>query len=143
MTYRRIDPQALGAPSGWTNGMLASSGGRLLFVAGQDATGPDGVMASHDFVEQFGIALAKSVKVVEEAGGTAADIGRMTIYVTEMDTYVAERPRIGEVYREHMGRHFPAMALLEVSGLVDPSAKVEIEVTAVLTADGAPPSDGA
>lgn len=142
MSYRRIDPPELGPPRGWTNGLLAPPGARVLFVAGQDAAGPDGVMASHGFVEQFGIALAKSLKVVEEAGGTPADVGRMTVYVTEMDTYVAERSAIGEVYREHMGRHFPAMSLVEVSGLVDPSAKVEIEVTAILH-DGPPPGERA
>jgi enamine deaminase RidA (YjgF/YER057c/UK114 family) len=137
MSYRHIDPEALGPPRGWTNGMLSPVGGRVLFVAGQDAVGPDGAMASDDFTEQFAAALAKSMSVVAEAGGSAPAIGRMTIYVTEIETYRARRAEIGQVYRERMGSHFPAMSLVEVTRLVHPRAKVEIEVTAIITDGGA------
>ena len=131
-TYERIDPEELGAPRGWTNGMLARAGGRLLFVAGQDASEPEDRVTEPDFVEQFGIALEKSVTVVREAGGGPEDIGRMTIYVTSVDTYRARRGELREIWRAHMGKHYPAMALVEVMGLVDPMAQVEIEVTAVI-----------
>jgi enamine deaminase RidA (YjgF/YER057c/UK114 family) len=94
-------------------------------------------MASDDFTEQFAAALAKSMSVVAEAGGSAPAIGRMTIYVTEIETYRARRAEIGQVYRERMGSHFPAMSLVEVTRLVHPRAKVEIEVTAIITDGGA------
>jgi len=112
--------------------MLSSAGGEVLFVAGQDATRPDGEIDSDDFTEQFETALAKSVRVVVDAGGSAPDIGRITIYVTDIETYLARRSEIGDAYRKWMGRHFPAMSLVEVSRLVDPRAKVEIEVTAII-----------
>jgi len=132
VTYERFDPPHLGEPRGWTNGMLGPAGARVLFVAGQDATALDGTVASEDFVEQFGIALAKAVSVVVAAGGAAADIGRLTVYVTDLDAYRSSLRAVGVAYREHMGRHFPAMSLVEVSRLVAPGAKVEIEATALL-----------
>ncbi len=132
MTYDHINPSALGDPRGWTNGMLAPGGGRVLFVAGQDAAEPEGAVTTDDFTTQFGLALEKMLSIVEAAGGRAADIGRMTIYVTDLDAYREERKRLGDVYRASMGRHFPAMALVEVKRLVDPRALVEIEATAVL-----------
>lgn len=133
MTYERVDPESLGPPRGWTNGMLGPVGGRVLFVAGQDAADANGRVTTDDFVEQFGIALGKAIAVVTAAGGTAADVGRMTIYVTDLDAYRSSRPEIGAAYRSRMGRHFPAMALVEVSRLVDPRGKVEIEATAIIT----------
>jgi NAD(P)-dependent dehydrogenase (short-subunit alcohol dehydrogenase family)/enamine deaminase RidA (YjgF/YER057c/UK114 family) len=135
MTFDPINPETLGVPRGFTNGMLASSGGRILFVAGQDAAEPDGEVSNEDFVTQFGIALEKTLAIVEEAGGRPEDIGRMTVYVTDLDAYRAERPRLGPVYRAAMGRHFPAMALVEVKRLVDPRALVEIEATAVISGE--------
>lgn len=134
MTFDLINPPALGEPKGWTNGMLAPPGARVLFVAGQDAAEPEGVVTTDDFVEQFGIALRKTLDVVRAAGGGPESIGRMTVYVTDVATYRDARRALGPVYREHMGRHFPAMALLEVSALVDPRAVVEIETTAVVSA---------
>jgi enamine deaminase RidA (YjgF/YER057c/UK114 family) len=119
--------------------MLGPVGGRILFVAGQDAANADGEVTTDDFVEQFDIALRKTIRVVTEAGGDATSVGRFTIYVTDLDAYLAARKEIGEVYRSHMGRHFPAMALAEVSRLVDPRGKVEIEATAVIT-DSPPPT---
>lgn len=132
MTFERVNPEELGPPRGWTNGMLGSPGGRILFVAGQDAANPDGEVNTDDFIEQFDIAMGKTMAVLREAGGDAKSVGRMTIYVTDLDAYRDDRKRIGEVYRRHMGRHFPAMALMEVSRLVDPRGQVEIEATAVI-----------
>jgi len=135
VTFERINPEALGPPRGWTNGMLGPAGGRVLFIAGQDAANADGVVTTDDFVEQFDIVLGKMMSVVREAGGDAGSIGRITLFVTDLDAYRAARKEIGEVYRAHMGRHFPAMALAEVSRLVDPRGRVEIEATAVIAAD--------
>ena len=132
MTFEQINPEELGAPRGWTNGMLAMPGGRILFVAGQDAAEPEGEVELDDFVEQFERALDKAVTVVREAGGGPEDIGRLTMYVTSVQEYRDRRPEVGPVYRSIMGRHYPAMALMEVSELVDPGAKIEIEATAVI-----------
>ena len=132
MTYEHINPDELGAPRGWTNGMLAPADGRVLFVAGQDAAEVGGEVATDDFVEQFDLVLGKVLTIVRAAGGGPEDVGRMTIFVTELDEYRSGRREIGERYRAHMGKHFPAMALVEVRGLLDPGAKVEIEATAVI-----------
>lgn len=132
MTYEQINPEELGAPRGWTNGMLGPVDGRILFVAGQDAAEPGGEVTTDDFVEQFGIALGKAVTVVREAGGGPEDIGRITVFVTDVAEYRAARSDLGVAYRALMGKHYPAMALVQVAGLVDPRAKVELEATAVI-----------
>ncbi|MEM7414465.1 MAG: RidA family protein [Gemmatimonadota bacterium] len=132
MSFDAVNPDELGPPKGWTNGMLAAAGGRVLFVAGQDAANSDGVVTTDDFVEQFDLALEKTMLVVRQAGGAAESIGRMTVYVTDLDAYRAARKAIGQIWRNHMGRHYPAMALMEVSRLVDPRGLVEIETTAVI-----------
>ena len=138
MNWDRINPEELGPPRGWTNGMLAPAGGRVLFVAGQDAATPEEEVTTDDFVEQFELALKKILLIIQEAGAGASAIGRMTVYVTDLDAYRSSRKEIGEVWRTLMGRHYPAMALVEVSRLLDPRGKVEIEATAVL-----PPAEGA
>jgi enamine deaminase RidA (YjgF/YER057c/UK114 family) len=132
MSFEPINPPALGRPRGFNHGMLAEPGSRLLLVAGQDAAEPEGGVATDDFVEQFGIALDKAIAVVRAAGGGPESIGRLTLYVTDVATYRARREALAPVYRERMGRHFPAMALVEVSALVDPRALVEIEATAAI-----------
>ena len=130
--FEIFNPPALGDPRGWNNGLLAPVGGRILFVAGQSASGTSGVVPSDDFVEQFAVALDHVLAVVREAGGEPKHIGRMTVFVTDLAAYMASRAELGVVYRARMGRHYPAMALMEVSGLVDDGAVVEIEATAVL-----------
>lgn len=132
MSFEIVNPEPLGVPSGWNHGLLAPAGGRTLFVAGQTARAGDGRLLATDFVGQFAAALDHILTVVREAGGDAPDIGRLTIYVTDIAAYRASLKPLGEVYRRRMGRHYPAMALVEVSSLVDPDALVEIEATAVL-----------
>ncbi|HEX6694311.1 MAG TPA: RidA family protein [Longimicrobiales bacterium] len=127
-----INPAALGEPKGWNNGMLAPAGGRILFVAGQTARGGDGVIVDGGIAAQWAQALANVLAVVREAGGDVANIGRMTIFITSRADYLANRSALGPVWRAAMGRHFPAVAVVEVSGLVDDGAVVEIEATAVL-----------
>lgn len=156
MTFRIVNPPALGSPRGWNNGMLAPKGGRVLFVAGQIGVG-DGMAeeaggevgdsvggeagagaggeragAGPGLAGQFGAALANVVRVVEAAGGRVADVGRLTIFVTDMDAYRGSLPEIGAAYRAVFGRHFPAMALVAVAELVDRRAVVEVEATAVI-----------
>jgi NAD(P)-dependent dehydrogenase (short-subunit alcohol dehydrogenase family)/enamine deaminase RidA (YjgF/YER057c/UK114 family) len=127
-----INPEELGAPRGWSHGMLAQAGGRMLFIAGQTARDGSGRVPASDFVSQFDRALGNVLAVLREAGGRPEDIGRFTIYVTDMAQYRASLKPLGEVYRRQMANHFPAMALVEVKSLVDPQAVVEIEATAVL-----------
>jgi enamine deaminase RidA (YjgF/YER057c/UK114 family) len=129
-----INPEALGRPRGYSNGMLAPAGGRLLFVAGQIAWDGEQRLVGPGFVEQLGQALANVAAVVREAGGGPEHIARLTLYVTDKQEYLADLAAVGEIYRRVMGRHFPAMALVEVKGLLEPGAKVEIEATAVLPA---------
>jgi enamine deaminase RidA (YjgF/YER057c/UK114 family) len=127
-----INPAELGAARGFNNGMLAQAGGRTLFIAGQTARDDSGQVQGADFVTQFDRSLGNVLAVLRQAGGEPADIGRFTIYVTDMAQYRAGLKPLGEVYRRRMGAHFPAMALVEVTSLVDPRAVVEIEATAVL-----------
>ena len=127
-----VNPPALAAPKGYSNGMLAPAGGRVLFVAGQIGWNENKEFVSDLFFDQFGQALRNALEVVKHAGGGPENVGRMTIYVTDKLEYENVQKQVGERYRELMGRHFPAMALVEVKSLLEPRAKVEIEVTAVL-----------
>ena len=108
-------------------------GSRILFIAGQVGWDREQHLVGENFVAQFEQALANVVLVVRSAGGGRRDIARLTIYVTDKTEYLADLVAIGEVYRRVMGRHFPAMALVEVAGLVEPGAKVEIEGTAAIS----------
>ena len=117
---------------GFSNGVLAQ--GRTLFVAGQIGWEPDGTFAARDLPGQFARALDHVLAVVEAAGGAPEQIVRMTVYVTDLPAYRASTRAIGEAWRARLGKHFPAMALVGVSGLVEPLALVEIEATAVLPA---------
>jgi len=130
--FEVLNPAALGEPRGWNHGLLAPPGGRVLFVAGQTASGPSGQIETPDFAAQFALALDRVLAVVRAAGGEPAHIGRMTIYVTDLAAYQDARTELGAAWRARLGRHYPAMALVEVSALVDAGAQVEIEATAVL-----------
>jgi enamine deaminase RidA (YjgF/YER057c/UK114 family) len=132
-----INPTALGQPRGWSNGILTAAAGRLLFVAGQTAADANGQVADKGFVAQFDIALGKALTVIAAAGGGPEHVGRVTTYVTDMEAYRVSRAKLGEVWKRHMGTWYPAMALVEVSRLVDHDASVEIEMTAVLPHSGA------
>ena len=133
MRFTLINPESLGRPSGYSNGVLCEPGARLLFVAGQIGWDEKQRIVSEDFVEQFDRALGNVLSVVQEAGGSAGQIARMVVYVTNKLEYLEHTGSIGERYRGHMGKHFPAMTLVEVKGLLDPAAKVEIEAIAILT----------
>ena len=132
MRFTSINPESLGAPRGYSNGLLVESGGRLLFIAGQIAWNKDQAIVSADFVEQFDRALENVITVVNSAGGKASDIARLVIYVTSKSEYRQQTKAVGERYRKHMGKHFPAMVLVEIKSLLDDAAKVEIEGIAVL-----------
>ncbi len=127
-----INPEILGAPRGYSNGVLAPAGGRLLFVAGQIGWNGRQQLVSEDFVEQFDRALANLLTVVIEAGGGPENIARLVVYVTDKREYQARTRELGLRWRALMGLHFPAMALVEVKGLLEDAAKVEIEGIAVI-----------
>jgi len=129
---RLIDPPELGAPRGYSNGVLVAAGSRLLFVAGQ--IGWDGAqrIVSEEFTAQFAQALDNLLAVVRAAGGAPEHVARMTIFVADRDEYLAASRAVGAEYRKRFGRHFPAMSLVEVSRLLEAGAKVEIEATAAL-----------
>lgn len=133
MSFKLINPEALGQPSGYSNGVLSEAPGRLLFVAGQIGWDETQTITSDDLVEQFDRALANVVTVVKEAGGNSDEIARLVLYVTDKKEYAAQREAIGKTYRAHLGKHFPAMVLIEVKSLLDDKAKVEIEAIAVLS----------
>ncbi len=135
MSFKFINPASLGTPRGYSNGVVTEPGARLLFIAGQIAWDERQKIVSADFVEQFDRALANVVSVVDQAGGTPEGIVRLVIYVTDKKEYEARTREVGERYRKHMGKHFPAMVLVEVKGLLDDEAKVEIEGIAVLYGD--------
>ena len=126
MAFEIINPEAFGArPSGWNHGMLSEKGGRILFVAGQ-------IVPVGEFVAQWDGALGRVLEVVRAAGGKAENIGRMVVYITDRPAYLANLTPLGEVHRKHMGRHYTAMAVVEVKSLMDSKALVEIEAVAVL-----------
>jgi enamine deaminase RidA (YjgF/YER057c/UK114 family) len=128
-----IQPEGWKIPKGYSNGMLAPDGARILFVAGQVAWDEEErIVGEGDFVAQFAQALRNVVAVVNAAGGERKHIARLTIYVTDREAYLASQKELGAVYREVMGRHFPAMALLQISGLVEDGALLEIEGTAAI-----------
>jgi len=125
-----LQPPGWAKPKGYSNGVAAK--GRFVFVAGQVGWTPEGRFAATDFVGQARQALANIVAVLAEAGAKPEHIVRMTWYVTDKGEYMGSLREVGAVYREVIGKHFPAMTAIEVAGLVEDGGKVEIEATAVV-----------
>ena len=134
MPVTLINPESLGAPSGYSHGLLADTNGKLLFISGQIAWNEKKKIVSDDFVEQFDRALANAITVVRAAGAQPEHVVRLVVYVTDKIEYRGRTREVGERYRKHMGKHFPAMVLVEVAGLLDDLAKVEIEGMALIPA---------
>jgi enamine deaminase RidA (YjgF/YER057c/UK114 family) len=131
-----IEPRGWAAPKGYSNGVLARGGGGTLYTAGQIAwDAQQKLVGRGDFAAQFRQALLNVRTVVEAAGGRAQHLVRLTIYVTDKRLYLGALKDVGAAYRDVLGKHFPAMALLEVAGLLEDGALVEIEGTAVLPAN--------
>ena len=134
MSGQVIQPEDWASPSGYANGILVEPGARLLFVAGQVAwDAQKNLVGEGDFKAQFAQALANVVTVVRAAGGEPSDVARMLIMVTDKRAYLASLPERGAVWRATMGRHFPAMALVQVAGLGEEGALLEIEATAAIS----------
>ena len=133
-TKHLINPDSLPVPRGFNHGIV-TSGGRLLFLAGQDASGPDGsIVAAGDMLGQCEQVLHNLCDVVQAAGGRMTDIVKINIYVTDRQAYKAELRQLGKLFRRYFGAYYPAMALFEVSGLFQDDALVEMEGMAVLGA---------
>jgi enamine deaminase RidA (YjgF/YER057c/UK114 family) len=129
---KTINPKSLGRPRGYSNGQLTAPDARLLFISGQVGWDEEQRLVSDDFVEQFERALRNLLAVVLEAGGAPGGVARLVVYVTDKREYAERTAEVGERWRAHMGRHFPAMTLVEVKSLLEDGAKVEIEGIAVL-----------
>ncbi len=130
MPLSPINPPSLAPPRGYSHGMKGT--GELLFVAGQVGWNREGHLVGSDLVAQFAQALDNVLDVVWAAGGSATSVARMVLYVTDKNEYRDCARPIGEAYRKRMGKHFPAMVLVEVKSLLEDGAKVEIEATALL-----------
>jgi enamine deaminase RidA (YjgF/YER057c/UK114 family) len=131
MSMKTLNPKDWAKPKGYANGMAAR--GTLVFVAGQIGwNAAKGAFESDDFAAQTRQALANIVAVLKEGGAKPEHIARMTWYVTDKREYMARQAEIGAAYREVIGRHFPAMAVVQVTALIEDRAKIEIEATAVV-----------
>jgi enamine deaminase RidA (YjgF/YER057c/UK114 family) len=128
--HKILQPDGWAKPVGYSNGVEAR--GRLVFTGGQIGWNARGEFESDDLVDQIGQTLANISAILDEAGAGPQHITSMTWYLTDLSEYRAVLKRMGPVYREAMGRHFPPMAVVQVAGLVEPRAKVEIQATAVV-----------
>ena len=124
------NPQTLPHPSGFSHAVIAQAG-RTVYLAGQTAQRADGTVTGATMAEQFDIAAGNVVNALEAAGAHPQDLVSMQIFVTDVTEYRRLSKEVGEAYRRHFGRHYPAMALLEVRRLFDPAAKVELMAIAV------------
>ncbi|MEE1756480.1 RidA family protein [Streptomyces sp. SP18CS02] len=131
MSLERINPAELSPPTGFSHAVTAT-GSRLVFLAGQTALDPDGKVVGETLTEQFGTALANLLAALRAAGGTPADLARVTVYATDVAEYRARAAEIGRVWRSLAGRDYPAMAVIGAVRLWDEQAMVELDGVAVL-----------
>jgi len=129
-THEVLHPRSWKKARGFANGIAAE--GRMVFLAGQIGWNAEQQFSSDDFIAQTRQALMNIVQLVQEAGGGPEHITRLTWFVTDKKEYLSRLPELGTAYRDVMGKHFPAMTLVQVVALVEDRAKVEIEATAVV-----------
>lgn len=127
---RILQPENWVRPRGYANGIEAE--GKMVFVAGQIGWNEKGEFHEHSLAGQFRQALQNVLTVLKEASAGPEHIAHMTLFATSRDEYVVARPDLGAAWKELMGRNFPAMAVIIVTGFVEPEAKIEIEATAVI-----------
>jgi enamine deaminase RidA (YjgF/YER057c/UK114 family) len=123
-------PHGWPRPKGYSNGISAR--GRMIFTAGVVGWNEEESFVAQDLVGQFRQILVNTLAILAEDGAGPEHIVRMTWYVTDRSDYIANLREIGAVYREVIGKHFPAMAVVQVAGLVEPAARIEIETTAMV-----------
>jgi len=133
VSQQNIQPEGWAAPKGYANGVLSVDG--TLQVAGQVGWNSQQKFECDDFLGQMEQTLNNILAVVRTAGGDAADITRLTWYVTDKDEYMSNQQQVGQVYRSVLGRNFPAMSLVVVAGLIEDGALLEIEATAKISMD--------
>jgi enamine deaminase RidA (YjgF/YER057c/UK114 family) len=126
-----LQPPGWAAPKGYSNG-VAATGGTTVFIAGQIAFDSNNVIQEKTFAGQFRQTLKNTLAVLAQAGGKPEHIVRMTWYITDKKEYLGAIREVGAAYRELIGRHYPAMAVVQVSALMEDEAKLEIETTAVI-----------
>jgi enamine deaminase RidA (YjgF/YER057c/UK114 family) len=131
MPHRALLPPGWAPPIGYANGVAADAG-RIVFVAGQVGWDAQQRFVRTDFVSQFDQALANVLDVLAQAGGRAEHICRITAYCCDKPAYLAARPALGRIWRQRMGRHYPAMSMIFVADLLDHPAVIELEATAVI-----------
>ncbi|MFE5401344.1 RidA family protein [Streptomyces sp. NPDC056580] len=137
MSTERVNPPELSPPAGFSHAVVAT-GTRVVFLAGQTALDAAGEVTGDTLVEQFEKALANLLTALRAAGGTPADLARVTVYTTDVAGYRADARRLGRVWRESAGRDYPAMAVVQVVRLWDERALVELDGFAVLPGDAPP-----
>jgi enamine deaminase RidA (YjgF/YER057c/UK114 family) len=125
-----LQPPKWARPRGYANGLVMS--GRLIFIAGQIGWDAQQQFHSDDFADQTQQALQNILTILAEAGGQAEHIARLTWYVVDKHDYLTSIPKLGRVYRDLMGKHYPVMSVVQVMALIEDAAKVEIEATAVI-----------
>jgi enamine deaminase RidA (YjgF/YER057c/UK114 family) len=130
MSTETLQPAEWARPKGYANGMAAR--GRMIFISGQVGWDEQGRFTSDNLAEQVKQALRNIVRVLEEGQAEPRHLVRLTWYVLSRETYLREAREIGAAYREVLGKHFPAMSVVEVRGLIEQRALVEIEATAVI-----------
>jgi enamine deaminase RidA (YjgF/YER057c/UK114 family) len=130
MSHEFLQPPGWAVPKGYSNGVVAS--GRQVYLAGQIGWNESQQLVSSAFAGQFRQALQNIVTLLAQAGGRPEHLVRLTWFVTNLDEYRAEVKDIGAAYRDVIGRHYPPMSVVQVAGLVEHGAKVEIEATAVV-----------
>lgn len=131
MTTERVNPPGLSPPTGFSHAVVAT-GSRVVFLAGQTALDADGKITGDTLPEQFTKALGNLLAALRAAGGTPADLARVTVYATDVAAYRAHAGQLGRIWRESAGRDYPAMAVVEVVRLWDERALVELDGFAVL-----------
>jgi enamine deaminase RidA (YjgF/YER057c/UK114 family) len=135
MSHEQLNPETLSAAVGFSHAVVATPG-RMVFLAGQIGEGPDGVLVSDELAAQFDAACGNVMTALEAVGGRAEDLVSVQIFVTDAAAYRAKLKPIGGAWRRHFGKHYPAMGLFEISGLLDPGALVEVMATAVIPEPG-------
>ncbi len=127
---RALLPEGWPRPKGYSNGIVAD--GQIVFVAGQIGWTPDGVFNETSIAGQFRQTLGNTLAVLREAGAGPEHVARMTWFITDKRAYLDSVAEIGAIWREKMGRHYPAMAVVEVKALIEDAALIEIETTAII-----------
>jgi len=130
MPSKLIQPEGWAPAKGYANGMLTN--GRTLHIGGQIGWNKNQVFESHDFIGQMEQTLTNIAEIVRDAGGEVTDIVRLTWFITDKREYLARQKEVGQAYRRVFGRHFPAMSVVVVAGLIEDDALIEIEATAQL-----------